>query len=150
MLNPGDKVPAFSLHNQLGEVVTDAIFIGRKTILYFYPKDSTPGCTAEACNLRDNFHRLKQAGYQIIGVSKDSERSHLNFQSTYDLPFMLLSDPTTEMIQAYESWGEKTRYGHTSIGTLRRTMLIDEEGRIIRIIEDVNTKKHTAQILDND
>ena len=110
-------------------------------------KDSTPGCTAEACNLRDNYQSFMARGYQVFGVSKDSQASHVKFKEKYNLPFPLLSDPTTEMLQAFGAWGEKKLYGKSSMGTLRKTFIFDENGILERIIEKVDTKNHTAQIL---
>ena len=147
MLSIGDKIPAFSVIDETGKSVTERDVIGRKTVIYFYPKDSTPGCTAEACNLRDNYQSFLARGYQVFGVSKDSQASHVKFKEKYDLPFPLLSDPTTEMLQAFGAWGEKKLYGKTSMGTLRKTFIFDENGILERIIDKVDTKNHTAQIL---
>ena len=147
MLKIGDKVPAFSVVNHNGETVTHEQLVGKKTALYFYPKDSTPGCTAEACNLRDNYERFLAEGYQVYGVSKDSQKSHLNFIAKNELPFPLLSDPSTEMLQAFGAWGEKKMCGKTCIGTLRKTFVINEEGVVANIIEKVDTKNHAKQIL---
>ena len=147
MLQVGDKIPAFSVIDETGKSVTERDVIGRKTVIYFYPKDSTPGCTAEACNLRDNYQSFMARGYQVFGVSKDSQASHVKFKEKYDLPFPLLSDPTTEMLQAFGAWGEKKLYGKTSMGTLRKTFIFDENGILERIIDKVDTKNHTAQIL---
>ena len=147
MLKIGDKVPAFSVVNHNGETVTHEQLVGKKTVLYFYPKDSTPGCTAEACNLRDNYERFLAEGYQVYGVSKDSQKSHLNFMAKNELPFPLLSDPSTEMLQAFGAWGEKKMCGKTCIGTLRKTFVINEEGVVANIIEKVDTKNHAKQIL---
>ena len=143
----GDKIPAFRVIDETGKSVTERDVIGRKTVIYFYPKDSTPGCTAEACNLRDNYQSFMARGYQVFGVSKDSQASHVKFKEKYDLPFPLLSDPTTEMLQAFGAWGEKKLYGKSSIGTLRKTFIFDENGILERIIDKVDTKNHTAQIL---
>ena len=151
-------MPAFSVMDETGKQVTDKDLLGRKTVIYFYPKDSTPGCTAEACNIRDNHHTFLARGYQVFGVSKDSQASHIKFKEKYDLPFPLLSDPTTEMLQAFGAWGEKKKnavnraleaknYGKVSMGTLRKTFIFDENGILERIIEKVDTKNHTAQIL---
>ena len=147
MLVLGDKMPTFSVADQNGNIVTDQQLLGKKTIIYFYPKDSTPGCTAEACNLRDNYERMLAQGYQILGVSKDSQKSHQNFITKYELPFTLLSDPSTEMLQAFGAWGEKKMCGKTSIGTLRKTFVFDEKGVLTQVIEKVDTKKHAEQIL---
>ena len=147
MLVLGDKMPTFSVADQNGNIVTDQQLLGKKTIIYFYPKDSTPGCTAEACNLRDNYERMLAQGYQILGVSKDSQKSHQNFINKYELPFTLLSDPSTEMLQAFGAWGEKKMCGKTSIGTLRKTFVFDENGVLTQVIEKVDTKNHAEQIL---
>ena len=148
MLNIGDKMPAFSVADEQGRVVTDKDLLGRKTVIYFYPKDSTPGCTAEACNIRDNYRSFMARGYQVFGVSKDSQASHVKFKEKYDLPFPLLSDPTTEMLQAFGAWGEKKLYGKSSMGTLRKTFIFNENGLLERIIDKVDTKNHTEQILN--
>ncbi len=147
MLTIGDKMPAFCVADQNGNMVTQELLLGKKTVIYFYPKDSTPGCTAEACNLRDNYHRFLAEGYQVYGVSKDSQKSHQNFIAKYELPFPLLSDTTTEMIQAFGAWGEKKMCGKTSIGILRKTFVFDEQGILVQIIEKVDTKNHAAQLL---
>ena len=147
MLHIGDKMPAFSAADEQGRVVTDKDLLGKPTVIYFYPKDSTPGCTAEACNIRDNYQSFLARGYQVFGVSKDSQASHVKFKEKYELPFPLLSDPTTEMLQAFGAWGEKKLYGKSSIGTLRKTFIFDENGILERIIDKVDTKNHTAQIL---
>ena len=147
MLQVGDKMPAFSVADEQGRVVTDKDLLGKKTVIYFYPKDSTPGCTAEACNIRDNHHAFLAAGYQVFGVSKDSQASHIKFKEKYDLPFPLLSDPSTEMLQSFGAWGEKKLYGKSSMGTLRKTFIFDENGILVRIIDKVDTKNHTSQIL---
>ena len=146
-MNIGDSIPAFSVQDQDGNVVSNASLLGSKTVLYFYPKDSTPGCTAEACNLRANYERFVANGYKVFGVSKDSQKSHVNFRNKYELPFPLLSDPTTEMLQAFGAWGEKKMCGKTWVGTLRKTFVIDERGIIVRIIDKVDTKNHASQIL---
>lgn len=140
-------MPAFSVADEQGRVVTDQDLLGKKTVIYFYPKDSTPGCSTEACNIRDNYHSFLARGYQVFGVSKDSQASHIKFKEKYSLPFPLLSDLTTEMLQTFGAWGEKKLYGKTSMGTLRKTFIFDENGILERIIEKVDTKNHTAQIL---
>ncbi len=147
MLKVGDKMPDFEVVDQDGKTVRSADLIGRRTIVYFYPKDNTSGCTAEACNLRDNYQSLVDAGYNVIGVSKDSAASHTKFREKYSLPFTLLSDPSTEMLQAFGAWGEKKMYGKTVLGTIRRTFIFSEDGVLERIIEKVDTKNHAAQIL---
>ena len=140
-------MPEFEVVDQDGNVVNSKDFIGKKTIVYFYPKDNTPGCTAEACNLRDNYEALKAQGYNVVGVSKDSAASHRKFIDKFDLPFTLLSDKSTQMLQDFGAWGEKKMCGKTCVGTLRRTFIFNEEGVLERIIEKVDTKDHAAQIL---
>lgn len=147
MLNIGDKMPDFEVVDQNGNVVKSSDFIGKKTIIYFYPKDNTPGCTAEACNLRDNYQTLVEKGYNVVGVSKDSSASHQKFIDKFELPFTLLSDKSTQMMQSFGAWGEKKMCGRISIGTLRRTFIFDEQGVLTEIIEKVDTKNHAAQIL---
>lgn len=141
-------MPSFQVIDQAGNTVTDKDFEGKKIVLYFYPKDNTPGCTAEACSLRDNFSALRAAGYEIYGVSKDSAASHARFIDKYSLPFTLLSDPSTGMLQAFGAWGEKKMYGKVTVGTIRKTFIISEDGIIERIIGKVDTKNHAAQILE--
>lgn len=140
-------MPAFSVADQDGNIVTNESLMGKKSVIYFYPKDSTPGCTAEACNIRDNYQAFLAKGYTVIGVSKDSQKSHKNFIAKYELPFPLLSDVTTEMLQAFGAWGEKKMCGKACVGTLRKTFVFDENGILERIIDKVDTKNHTAQIL---
>ena len=147
MLKIGDRMPEFEVVDQDGNVVSSKDFIGKKTIFYFYTKDNTPGCTAEACNLRDNYEALKAQGYNVVGVSKDSAASHRKFIEKFDLPFTLLSDKSTQMLQDFGAWGEKKMCGKTCVGTLRRTFIFNEEGVLERIIEKVDTKDHAAQIL---
>lgn len=147
MLTIGDKMPTFCAIDQNGTVITNEQLLGKKTIIYFYPKDSTPGCTTEACNLRDNYHRFLEQGYQIYGVSKDSQKSHQNFIAKNELPFPLLSDPSTTMLQAFGAWGEKKMCGKTCIGTLRKTFVFDEQGILVQMIDKVDTKNHAEQLL---
>ena len=147
MLQKGDKAPYFEGPDQDGNIIRLSDFTGRRLVLYFYPKDSTPGCTAEACDLRDNYQRFLDLGYAVVGVSKDSAASHQKFIAKYGLPFPLISDPETAILQAYEAWGEKKNYGKVSMGTLRKTYVIDENGIITDIISKVDTKNHSAQIL---
>lgn len=147
MLQTGDKAPYFEGPDQDGNIIRLSDFTGRRLVLYFYPKDSTPGCTAEACDLRDNYERFLSQGYAVVGVSKDSAASHRKFIEKYSLPFPLISDQETVILQAYEAWGEKKNYGKVSMGTLRKTYVIDENGVITDIISKVDTKNHTAQIL---
>lgn len=147
MIRIGDKMPDFEVVDQDGNKVSSKDLIGKKTVVYFYPKDNTSGCTAEACNIRDNYEALLAKGYNIVGVSKDSAASHKKFREKYNLPFTLLSDTSTEMLQAFGAWGEKKMYGKTVMGTLRRTFIFDENGVLTDIIEKVDTKNHAAQIL---
>lgn len=148
MLKIGDRMPDFKVVDQDGKEVSSKDLMGKKTVVYFYPKDNTSGCTAEACSIRDNYDSLVAKGYNVIGVSKDSAASHRKFRQKYDLPFTLLSDTSTQMLQAFGAWGEKKMYGKTVMGTIRRTFIFDEDGILTRIIEDVDTKNHAAQILD--
>lgn len=147
MLQIGDTMPQFSATDEQGRIITDKDLLGKKTVIYFYPKDSTPGCTAEACNIRDHYQSFLARGYQVYGVSKDSQDSHIRFKEKYSLPFPLLSDPATTMLQAFGAWGEKKLYGKVSMGTLRKTFVFNEAGILERIIEKVDTKNHAAQIL---
>ncbi len=146
-LQIGDKAPVFVVNDQDGIPVKLSDFIGTKVVLFFYPKDQTPGCIAEACNLRDNFDSLKKAGYSILGISKDSEKSHRNFIAKQNLPFSLLADTDLQVHEKYGTWQEKQNYGRTYMGTVRTTFLIDEKGIISDIIGKVKTKEHTSQIL---
>ena len=148
MLNIGDKMPDFEVIDQDGNKVSSNDLIGKKTVVYFYPKDNTSGCTAEACSIRDSYESLLAKGYNVVGVSKDSAASHKKFREKYDLPFTLLSDTSTQMLQAFGAWGEKKMYGKTVMGTIRRTFIFDENGILERVIEKVDTKNHAAQILD--
>lgn len=147
MLKTGDRMPSFEVMDQDGNKFNSEELLGKKTIIYFYPKDNTSGCTAEACNLRDNYQRLTEEGYNVVGISKDSVKSHKNFASKYDLPFTLLSDTSTEILQAFGAWGEKKMYGKTVMGTIRKTFIFDEDGILVKIIEKVDTKNHAEQIL---
>ncbi len=148
MLKIGDKMPDFEVVDQDGNKVGSKDLMGKKTVVYFYPKDNTSGCTAEACSIRDNYESLIARGYNVVGVSKDSAASHRRFKDKYELPFTLLSDTSTQMLQAFGAWGEKKMYGKTVMGTIRRTFIFDENGILTRIIEDVDTKNHAAQILE--
>lgn len=146
-LQAGDKAPDFEVNDQDGSPVKLSDYQGKKVVLYFYPKDNTPGCTAESCNLRDNYSELQNAGYEILGVSTDTEKSHLKFIEKQSLPFKLLADTEKQIHEKYGTWVEKQMYGRKYMGTARHTFLIDEKGTIERIIEKVKTKDHTAQIL---
>ncbi|MCA0932051.1 thioredoxin-dependent thiol peroxidase [Lutimonas saemankumensis] len=146
-LKVGDKAPGFSVNNQHGETVSLDDFKGKKVVLFFYPKASTPGCTAEACNLRDNYSSFKDKGYEIIGVSADSEKRQLNFSNKQELPYSLLADENKEVIMAYGVWGPKKFMGKEYEGIHRTTFVIDENGVISDVISKVKTKDHAAQIL---
>ncbi len=143
----GAIAPDFSGNNQNGEQITLAGFKGKKLILYFYPKDNTPGCTAETCNLNDNYEFWMAKGYEVVGVSPDSEASHTKFVEKYGLKFNLIADTEKVILQAYGVWGEKVNYGKTYMGVIRTTFVINEEGIIEKIIKKVDTKEHTNQII---
>jgi peroxiredoxin Q/BCP len=145
-LRVGDLAPAIRARDENGEPVTLEEFRGKKVVLYFYPKDDTPGCTAEACDLRDNYAKFLDQGFEVIGVSADSEKSHTRFKNKYKLPFRLISDTDKKVLQDYGAWGEKQMYGKSYMGIIRKTFIINEEGYIEKIIEKVNTKEHSEQI----
>jgi len=147
LLKVGDKAPAFKGINEKGENVKLSDYKGKKLVLYFYPKDSTPGCTAEACDLRDNYSRFKAAGYEVLGVSPDGIKSHVKFIEKYELPFSLLADEDHKIAEEFGAWGEKSMYGKKYMGILRSTFVIDEKGKIEKVIEKVDTKAHTKQLL---
>jgi thioredoxin-dependent peroxiredoxin len=146
-LKTGDAAPLFSANDQHGNEIFLKSLKGKKVVLYFYPKDDTPGCTAEACNLRDNYTELLKLGYAVIGVSPDPLKSHLKFTDKYELPFSLLPDTEKEIISAYGAWGPKKFMGKSYEGVLRSTFVIDEEGIIEKVFTQVDTKNHTDQIL---
>lgn len=147
MLEIGNRMPDFSAADQNGNIVKSADLIGKKTVVYFYPKANTPGCTAEACSLRDNYERFLALGYNVIGISKDSVKAQKNFSDKYALPFPLLADTDALIIKAFGAWGEKKLYGKTYEGILRKTFIFNENGILEEIIDKVNTKNHTEQIL---
>lgn len=146
-LKIGDKAPAFTGKDQDGKSVALSSFAGKKVVLYFYPKDQTPGCTAQACNLRDNIDMLTQQGYVVLGVSTDDEASHRAFREKYNLPFTLIADTDKAITQSYGVWVEKERDGKKFMGTARTTFLINEKGVITDIISNVDTANHTSQIV---
>lgn len=148
-LSEGMKAPDFTGTDQNGNGISLGELRGKKVILYFYPRDNTPGCTAEACNLRDNYSELTGKGFEVIGVSADSEKSHQNFISKHSLPFNLISDREKTVLKAYGAWGLKKNYGREYEGIIRKTFIIDEEGRILKIFNKVDTKNHTEQILES-
>ena len=147
MLEIGNRMPDFSAADQNGDIVKSADLIGKKTVVYFYPKANTPGCTAEACSLRDNYERFLALGYNVIGISKDSMKAQKNFSDKYALPFPLLADTDALIIKAFGAWGEKKLYGKTYEGILRKTFIFNENGILEEIIDKVNTKNHAEQIL---
>jgi peroxiredoxin Q/BCP len=147
MLEVGQQAPDFTARDQNGESISLSQFKGKKVVLYFYPRDNTPGCTAQACDLRDNIDRLSAAGYQIIGVSTDDEKSHQKFINKYELPFPLIADTDNKVHELFGTWQLKKMYGKEYMGTVRTTFVIDEDGCIEDVISKVKTKEHTAQIL---
>jgi peroxiredoxin Q/BCP len=147
-LKEGDKAPNFTANDQNGNPISLADFKGKKVILYFYPQDNTPTCTKEACNFRDNYQSLLGKGFQVIGVSFDTEKSHQKFIKKYDLPFPLVADPDRKIIEAYGVWGEKTLFGRNYMGTIRTTFIIDEKGKIEHIIRKVDSGNASQQVLD--
>ena len=146
-LEVGNKAPEFEAKDQDGNNIKLSDFQGKKVVLYFYPKDNTPGCTAQACDLRDNYEALQKAGYVVLGISTDSQKKHQNFIEKYELPFPLIADEDKSVHELYNTWREKNNYGRTYMGTVRTTFIIDEEGKISEIIEKVKTKEHSNQIL---
>jgi len=146
-LEVGQMAPDFEAKIETGETIKLSDYRGKKVVLYFYPKDNTPGCTAQSCNLRDNYEALQKAGYVVLGISSDAEKSHQKFIEKQSLPFSLIADTDLKVHEAYGTWVEKSMYGRKYMGTARTTFIINEEGNIDEIIEKVNTKDHTAQIL---
>ena len=147
VLQIGDPAPAFATTDQNGNTVELADFQGKKVVLYFYPKDDTPGCTAQACSLRDSYDAMLARGYVVLGVSVDDEKSHKKFANKYNLPFPLLADTNHALVEAYGVWVEKSMYGKTYMGTARTTFVIDERGVIQEIISKIDTKNHAEQVL---
>lgn len=147
-LREGDLAPAFEAKDQHGNTVSLNDFRGKTVILYFYPKDDTPGCTAEACNFRDNHQDLIDKGYAVLGVSVDDEKSHGKFSTKYSLPFSLLADTDQKIVQDYGVWVEKNNYGKTYMGIARTTFVIDPEGKIVKIVTKVDNPNATQQLLD--
>lgn len=147
-LTVGDRIPDVLGIDQNGKEIKASDLAGKKVVIYFYPKDNTPGCTAEACSLRDGYADLRAAGYEVIGVSKDSEASHRKFIEKQSLPFTLIADTDTTLNQAFGVWAEKTMAGRKYMGTVRTTFLVDETGRITDVLKKVDTKNHAVQILD--
>ena len=144
----GDKAPMFEGVNQNGKKISLTDFKGKKLILYFYPKDNTPGCTAESCNLNDNYEMWIKKGYEVVGISPDDEKSHLKFIDKYGLKFNLIADTENKILDAYGAWGEKSMYGKKYMGVLRTTYVIDEKGIIEAVFDKVDTKNHSKQIIE--
>jgi peroxiredoxin Q/BCP len=148
MLKPGNAAPAFTAKDSAGQTVKLKDFKGQKVVLYFYPKDDTPGCTKEACSFRDDFAIFKKRGISVLGVSPDSEASHKKFTAKYKLPFTLLSDPDHAIAEAYGTYGQKKFMGRTYMGILRTTFLIDEKGKIKKVFEKVKPDEHAREVLE--
>ncbi|QMW06629.1 thioredoxin-dependent thiol peroxidase [Spirosoma foliorum] len=146
-LSIGDPAPDFTSADQTGQPIKLSDYRGKKVVLYFYPKDNTPGCTAQACSLRDNYSALQAAGYEVLGVSVDDQKSHQKFINKFDLPFTLVADTDNQLVEAYDVWKEKSMYGKKFMGIVRTTFLIDENGIITDIIGKVDTQNHAQQIL---
>ena len=148
VLKVGDTAPDFSCKNQHGDIISLSSMIGKKVVLFFYPKANTPGCTSEACNLNDNYNRFKSDGYEVVGVSADSEKVQKNFSDKFSFDYSLLCDVDKKIITSYGAWGQKKMYGKEYMGIIRKTIIIDESGKIEQIIEKVKTKEHSSQILN--
>ncbi len=146
-LKEGDKAPNFTSKNQNGQEVSLEDFAGKTVVLYFYPKDNTPGCTAEACDFRDNYQMLLTKGFEVIGVSTDDEKSHKKFETKFELPFMLIADTNKEIVERYGVWVEKSMYGKKYMGTERKTFVISPEGNITHIVNKVDSKNPSQQVL---
>ena len=149
ILQSGKKAPNFKGTDQNGKVISLKDFKGKKVILYFYPKDDTPGCTAQACNLRDNYSDLINQGFAVIGISTDSVKSHKKFEKKFDLPFPLIADEDKTIVEKYGVWGQKKFMGRDFMGTIRTTFLIDENGKIVNVIDKPDTKNQTQQVLES-
>jgi peroxiredoxin Q/BCP len=147
-LKEGDKAPGFTAKDQNGKTVSLADFKGMNVILYFYPKDDTPGCTAEACNFRDNYQSMIAKGFEVIGISTDDEKSHKKFEAKYNLPFTLIADTDKSIVEAYGVWVEKNMYGKKYMGTARKTFIIKADGTFGKIIDKVDTKNSSQQVID--
>ena len=147
-LKEGDLAPDFKAVDETGAAISLSDYRGKKLILFFYPKDDTPGCTAENCNLRDHYGLLRQKGFEILGVSPDNARKHQGFKEKFSLPFPLIPDTDQAILKAFGAWGEKQMYGRTYEGVIRSTFVIDEAGKIQKVFTKVDTKNHTKQILD--
>ena len=149
MINVGDKIPEILGKDQNGNEIKSSDFAGKKLVLYFYPKDMTPGCTNEACNLRDNYSELRAQGYEVLGVSVDDEKKHQNFIAKHELPFSLIADTDKKLVEEFGVWGEKKMCGRTYMGTFRTTFLVNEQGIVERVItpKEVKVKEHAKQIL---
>jgi len=145
-LTEGMPAPKFEGKDQNGNTIKLSNYTGKKVVLYFYPKDNTPGCTAEACSLRDNYKELLKKGFVVLGVSPDTEKSHKGFAEKFDLPFPLIADPEKKILTAYGAYGEKVMYGKKVTGVIRTTFIIDEKGKIEKVIKKVDTKEHAPQI----
>ncbi len=148
MLNVGDKAPEFKLHDETGKEISLSDFKGKKVIVYFYPKDDTPGCTTEACSFRDVYDEILEAGAVVIGISKDDSESHEKFKNKYNLPFYLLSDPEHKVLEDYGAWQEKKMYGKVYMGIARITFIIDENGVVQKAYPKVKPESHAEEILD--
>ena len=147
MLTEGTKAPEFTLTDDQGQEVSLSDFAGKKVVIYFYPKDDTPGCTKEACSFRDNHSAILARGAVVLGVSADDTKSHEKFKTKFELPFPLLSDPEKKMIQAYDAWGEKQMYGKSYEGILRSTVIVDEQGNVVKVFPKVKPEGHAEEVL---
>ena len=148
MLEAGVKAPEFSLQDKDGNIVSLKDFLGKKVVVYFYPKDSTPGCTRQACSFRNNYGEYKKMGIEVICISKDSVKSHANFAAKQELPFILLADPERQAIEAYDVWQEKSQFGNTYMGVVRTTYVVDETGKIIKVFPNAKPDTNAQEILD--